>query len=56
MIFDDVINDVINDVMVTSSGSLMTMKGPSYSGFGVYSKSSTSAPTTSLLVIRYPWR
>ena len=49
-------DDVIDDVMITSSGSLMTMNGPSYSGFGVYSKSSTSAPTTSRLVIRYPWR
>ena len=47
---------IINDVMITSSGSLVTVKGPSYSGFGVYSKSSTSAPTTSRLVIRYPWQ
>ena len=53
MIIDDVIN---NDVMITSSGSLITVKGPSYSGLGVYSKSSTSAPTTSRLVIRYPWQ
>ena len=38
----------------TSSGSLWTVKGPSYSGLGVYSKCSTSAPTTSLLIRRYP--
>jgi hypothetical protein len=31
-----------------SSGTLVTLKGPSYSGLGVNSKSSMSPPTTSL--------
>ena len=35
-----------------SSGSFQTMNGPGYSGLGEYSKSSTSAPTTSRLMIR----
>ena len=39
-------------VLQTSSGSFNTVKGPSYSGLGVYSKSSTSAPITSRLVMR----
>ena len=43
---------VIYDIIITSSGSLKMVKGPSYSGLGVYSKSSTSAPITSRFVIR----
>jgi hypothetical protein len=39
----------------TSSASLKTVKGPSYSGFGVYSKSSISALTISRLVMRNPY-
>lgn len=39
----------------TSSGSLKTQKGPSYSGLGVNSKSSISSDTISLLVMRQPW-
>lgn len=39
----------------TSSGSLKTQKGPSYSGLGVNSKSSISSETISLLVMRQPW-
>jgi hypothetical protein len=38
----------------TSSGSLKTVNSPSYSSFGVYSKSSISSLTISLLVIKYP--
>lgn len=38
----------------TSSGSLNTVKGPSYSGFGVNSKSSISSETISLFVMRKP--
>lgn len=39
---------------LTSSGSLKIVNSPSYSGFGVYSKSSMSSPTISRLVMRYP--
>lgn len=38
----------------TSSASLKIVNGPSYSGFGVYSKSSISALTISRLVMRNP--
>jgi len=37
-----------------SLGSLNTVKGPSNSGFGVYSKFRMSAETNSLFVIKYP--
>lgn len=37
---------------LTSSGSLNTVKGPSYSGLGVNSKSSISSDTISRFVIR----
>lgn len=37
-----------------SSGSLNIINGPSYSGLGVYSKSSISSETISLFVIRNP--
>lgn len=40
--------------ILTSSGSLNTVNGPSNSGRGVYSKSSTSWETISLLQIRNP--
>ena len=38
----------------TSSASLKTVNSPSYSSFGVYSKSSMSSLTISLLVIKNP--
>lgn len=41
-------------VSLASSGSLKTVKGPSYSGLGVNSKSSMSSETISLLVMRKP--
>ena len=37
-----------------SLGSLNIVKGPSNSGFGVYSKSCMSAEISSLFVIKYP--
>lgn len=40
--------------LLTSSGSLKTVNSPSYSSFGVYSKSSMSSLTISLLVIKNP--
>lgn len=40
----------------TSSSSLKTVKGPSYSGLGVNSKSSMFSETISLLVIRKPFK
>lgn len=36
---------IINGNMVTSSFTFVTLKKPSNSGFGVYSKSSMSSPT-----------
>lgn len=38
-----------------AAGGGRALKGPLYSGFGVYSKSSMSSDTTSRLITRYPW-
>lgn len=42
--------------LCTSSSSLKTVKGPSYSGFGVNSKSSMFSETISLFVIKNPFQ
>lgn len=43
-------------IVAFSLGSLKTVKNPSNSGFGVYSKSSISHEIISLFVIKYPYK